>query len=81
MNKWIVAISLLALGIVCGWLFPVEGPYDYLYDEYASRPAHHRPGLIVVPDPQQSVVIYPDFSLEDLELLEELYKKSRGIIE
>jgi hypothetical protein len=34
-------ISLL--GFFLGWLFPVEGPVDYLYDNYASRPAIKRP--------------------------------------
>lgn len=41
MFKWILVV--LFLGIVLGWLFPVEGPLDWTYDKYASQPAHYRP--------------------------------------
>lgn len=38
-----VCAGISLLGFFLGWLFPVEGPIDYLYDNYASRPAIKRP--------------------------------------
>lgn len=31
------------LGVIVGWLNPIEGPLDWTYDEYASQPAHKYP--------------------------------------
>ena len=38
-----IFIGISFLFFFLGWLFPVEGPIDYLYDKYASRPAIKRP--------------------------------------
>ena len=39
-NLWIIFIFILSF--IIGWLFPVEGPFDFVYDKYASQPAHTR---------------------------------------
>lgn len=72
-------IFVIILAFTLGWLFPVEGPYDYLYDEHASHPSHKHPTLRVVPDPQQIVILFTDLSLDDLEVMEKEYDKSRGV--
>ena len=75
----IIIVAIFAF--ILGWLFPVEGPYDYVYDNYASQPANKRPNLLVVPDVQQGVILFTELSLDDLEMLEKEYTKSRGISE
>ena len=31
-NTWYLII-LISLGFILGWIFPIEGPMDYIYDE------------------------------------------------
>lgn len=78
-QKWLVVISILAGPILVfafflGWLFPVEGPYDYLYDEYASQPAHKSPKKAAPPlVPYQIIIDVNDLSEEDFETLQEIF--------
>ena len=39
MGKRVITVILLTLGIgfLLGWLFPVEGPVDYVYDNYVNQ--------------------------------------------
>jgi len=70
--------ALVIFGFILGWIFPVEGPIDYVYDKYASAPAHKRP-VVVAPQQKHSITIdIEDLSLEDLQLIEELFKYSKG---
>ena len=48
----ICVILIGVLFFILGWIFPVEGPIDYVYDDYASRPAHKQP---VAPAPKDAV--------------------------
>ena len=43
MNKYLSFIGVFILGVVVGWLNPIEGPLDWTYDEYSSQPAHKSP--------------------------------------
>lgn len=77
-EKWLVVISILAVPILVfafllGWLFPVEGPYDYLYDEYASQPAHKQPSGIAPPINKQLIIDINDLSEEDFEALQAIF--------
>jgi len=36
-------IFVLIIGMVIGWLNPIEGPLDWTYDEYASHKALRHP--------------------------------------
>ena len=70
--------ALVIFGFILGWIFPVEGPIDYVYDKYASAPAHKRP-VVAAPQQKHSIVInIEELSLEDLQLIEELFKYSKG---
>ena len=31
------------IGIIIGWLNPIEGPLDWTYDKYSSQPSHKSP--------------------------------------
>ena len=35
-----MGIGIFIAGVIVGWINPIEGPLDWTYDEYASRPAH-----------------------------------------
>lgn len=59
-----------------GWIFPVEGLIDYVYDDYASQPAHKRPPLVITQQKQVTIDIN-DLTLEDLEVLEKLFKQGK----
>ena len=76
---FIIAFLSIVLGFFIGWLNPIEGPYDYLYDNYASQPAHKRPltGASQVEEKHFTINI-TDLSVEDLELMEEIFNRSKG---
>ena len=38
---WLLILFLVAF--ILGWFCPIEGPFDFLYDKYASQPAHIQP--------------------------------------
>ena len=68
-----VGLGVILLGFLLGWIFPVEGPLDYLYDEYASQPAHKSPSSYVPLKPYQIVIDINDMSEEDFEALQEVF--------
>ena len=47
-------IGIICLGFILGWLFPVEGPYDYIYDKAIKE---KRPSVNVPPKENKSIVI------------------------
>lgn len=61
MNK-IFFISVIIGGIffILGWLFPVEGPYDYVYDNYIEEIKRPHKGL-AAPAPKKTE-IYEDYN-------------------
>lgn len=68
-----IAIGIAVIGFLLGWIFPVEGPIDFLYDNYASQPAHRRPQA-VTPAVKKSIIIdINDLSEEDFEALQEVF--------
>ena len=57
-------IGIILLSFFLGWLFPVEGPIDYVYDNYATKPAIHRPSkccATALPKPKKTE-IYEDLN-------------------
>ena len=68
-----IIICILILGFFIGWLFPVEGPYDYVYDDYASQPAHKNPTKVAPLKPYQIIIDVNDLSEEDFEALQEVF--------
>lgn len=63
-NVYIYAgiIGLVASSFFLGWLFPVEGPIDYVYDNYASKPAIHKPSKCCAAPAPKKTEIYEDLN-------------------
>ena len=74
-------ILVLIVGVFFGWICPIEGPIDYLYDNYASQPAINRPSKGVpapLPKKENSIIInINDLSEEDFEALQEVFVNLR----
>ena len=68
-----ILIGMGLLGFLLGWLFPVEGPYDYVYDEYASQHAHKNPSKVAPLKPYQIIIDVNDLSEDDFEALQEVF--------
>ena len=66
-----IVIGMLLLGFFLGWVFPVEGPIDYDYDNYASQPAHRHP--YVPAEKKQFIIDINDLSEEDFQALEAIF--------
>ena len=62
------------VGFVIGWVFPIEGPIDYVYDNYASQPAHRSPKKSVTVQPKNIIIDVNDLSEEDFEALQEVFR-------
>ena len=69
----IVVLGIAILFFVLGWVFPVEGPIDYVYDDYASQPAHKSPTTVAPLKPYQIIIDVNDLSEEDFEALQEVF--------
>ena len=69
-----IAIMLMILGFMFGWLFPVEGPIDYVYDEAVKKasvkaaPVEH----------YHLIVNINDLSEEDFEMIQEVFRNKKG---
>ena len=62
-NFIFIILSFLVLGFILGWLFPVEGPVDYIYDNYGDDRA------TTLGPPQKQPV---EFSEEELDYINEM---------
>lgn len=63
----------IIIGLLLGWIFPVEGPIDYVYDDYASQPAHKHP---VAAPAQKSV---PEVDPAIIEEMDEEWREQMGL--
>lgn len=73
---WWIIVLCLVIAFSLGWLFPVEGPFDYVYDDYASQPAHNRPSKCCAsPVEKQTKIEFNinDLSEEDFEELMQIF--------
>lgn len=55
-------VSPIIFGFIVGWLFPVEGPFDYVYDNYANRPAINRPHKGKPAPAPKKTQVYEDYN-------------------
>lgn len=65
MNKilWFIIGAILAFVLILlGWLCPIEGPFDYVYDNYANTPAIYRPTRGAIAPAPKKQVIYEDYN-------------------
>lgn len=65
-------LAIIILGFLLGWIFPVEGPIDYVYDQYATQPAHRHPASVPL-KPTQFIIDINDLSEEDFEALQSIF--------
>ena len=49
LNKYLLYAGIFFLGVLTGWLNPIEGPLDWTYDDYASQPAHKKYPSVAAP--------------------------------
>ena len=49
-SELIVFSGLILFGILLGWIWPVEGPIDYVYDDYVGNKTIKKP-VIGAPTP------------------------------
>ena len=49
MNKFLSYFTVFIIGLFMGWVYPIEGPLDWTYDDYASQPAHKKYPTKVAP--------------------------------
>lgn len=70
-KKFYIGLVLIALGsFLLGWLFPVEGPIDYVYDDYKVKKSA---GKICPLQESKAPVIFNEEELDYLnELMEEM---------
>lgn len=48
-----ITLTVGLLFFVCGWVFPVEGPIDYMYDDYVGNRTIKKPRVITPAQPKQ----------------------------
>ena len=69
MSKYFIYTGVFTLGLIIGWLNPIEGPLDWTYDEYSSQPAHKSPvkaapkqkeikDILIIEDEEDEIPIY-----------------------
>lgn len=68
-NNWYLVsplflVILIIVGFFFGWLFPVEGPMDYIYDESVGQKTIKKP---VVNCPKQKEKYKYDIDVEDIK--------------
>lgn len=77
MSKYISFILIFMLGIIVGWLNPIEGPLDWTYDDYASQPAHRSPSKVAPPQKEykEDIIENIDVDLDNEMLFIRLLRK------
>lgn len=68
MEKYLYGILIFVLGVIVGWLNPIEGPLDWTYDEYASQPAHKSPVSAAPAQKKETPFFWWFFDEEEEEL-------------
>lgn len=55
-TKYVLLILLIiTVGFLLGWLFPVEGPMDYIYDNYKAQKCAVKNGPLIIESPQEEL--------------------------
>ena len=60
----LLVIIVIIIGFLLGWLFPVEGPVDYIYDNYKAQKCAVKNGPLIKEK--------PELTEEELDFIEEL---------
>ena len=64
----LIVLVVVAIGFLLGWIFPVEGPVDYVYDNYKAKKCAEKlcPPSINVEELSEEEL---DFIRESIELV------------
>ena len=71
MIRWIFLIGIMFIGFIIGWLFPVEGPVDYVYDDYIGQTTIKKP-VVNAPAPETKKTIVYGVDVPDVEDIKEV---------
>ena len=72
-NSLVIALIIAVAFFIMGWLFPIEGPLDFVYDKYASQPAHKQPQKFAPIVTSKLIIDINDLSEEDFRALEAIF--------
>lgn len=66
-----IVLTIVSVSFIAGWLFPVEGPFDYVYDDYVTiHKAKHSKG-VASPQSSKEIFIFNGEILEQYQLMTE----------
>jgi hypothetical protein len=71
MIRWVCLIGVMFIGFIMGWLFPVEGPVDYVYDDYVGNKTIQKP-VVNVPAPETKKTLIYGVDAPDVEDIKEV---------
>ena len=59
---------VISVSFLLGWLFPVEGPVDYVYDDYKAHKVASKncPPQVVAQEPTEEELDYIEETLREL---------------
>lgn len=53
----IISLVIILFGFFLGWVFPMEGPIDYVYDDYVGNKTIKKP-VVNIPTQETKKLIY-----------------------
>lgn len=53
----IIGLVIILFGFFLGWVFPMEGPIDYVYDDYVGNKTIKKP-VVNIPTQETKKLIY-----------------------
>ena len=63
----VILFLIILLGFILGWIFPIEGPLDWVYDDYEAQHTKKVPQKAA---PPKKIPVYLIINAEELEELE-----------
>ena len=66
MKNILYLIILISLGFLLGWVFPIEGPVDYIYDESIGNKTMKAP-VVNAPVQQKKEYLLDGVDVEDIK--------------
>ena len=69
--EWLVIGGFLIFGILLGWVWPVEGPIDYIYDEHVGNKTMKAP-VVNAPAPSTKEKLIYGIDVPDVEDVKEV---------
>lgn len=67
----IIGIIIVLFGFFLGWVFPMEGPMDYVYDDYVGQKTIKKP-VVNSPTPNTKEKLIYGIDIPDVEDVREV---------